>query len=306
LPLLLCALFALPTFAQEERLSLYDGASVLFERAQLLKPREETNLHLAFQLAPLIMQEVCEPNSIPSPGLTATLSPSDGERAGVRGRIEIAPGRVFFQPGLVQLNGRDHVELTYWWFYDAAKKPAERRPPTRRGPDVRPLKRAGAETGAPIQGVRLTLNTNGLPVIYEVLGQRGGVTQIYVGESVEAAARAEFGPALPGRQHAVERSLDDAPEVVVPRVIDDPPAVMGPILYLRAGTHEVATLICRCMDSQAKTLAGQSFYELVPAGISSNTPDATRLEAANPRELPKDFLNQTNRLSRNLRLPAGF
>jgi hypothetical protein len=104
----------------------------------------------------------------------------------------------------------------------------------------------------------------------------------------------------------VERSLSDAPDIVVPRVIDDPPAVMGPILYLRAGTRDVATLICRCMDSQAKSLAGQSFYELVPAGGSSNTSDATRLEAAQPRWLREDFLTQTNRLSQSLRWPREF
>lgn len=259
---LLCAIFALPLLAQDKPRSLYDGASVLFESAHLIKPRENTNLGLAFTLAPLIIQEVREMNAPPN------------------------PTRVFFQQGSVQLNGRAHVQVMYWWSYGALTK--------------------SAETGAPMQGIRVTLNTNDSPVIFEVLGQRGSVSQIFVSQFVEAAALAEFGAVLPGRRFAVERSLSDAPDIVVPRVIDDPPAVMGPIIYLRAGTHEVATLICRCMDSQAKSLAGQSFYELVPAGTSSNTSDATRLAAADPRGLPRDFLFQTNRLSRSLRLPLGF
>jgi len=272
----------LSAFAGERPRSLYDGASVVFEQAHLIKPHEGTNSGLATALAPLVVQEV-----------------------GVANRATFAT-RVYFQFDIVQLNGQDHAALTYWWFYDEATKPAERRSPTRRGPDARPLKRAGAEAGTPIQGVRITLNTNGSPVIFEVLGHTGRIEQIFVSQLLEAAALAEFGPALPGRRHSIERSLSDTPKIVVPRVIDDAPAVMGPILYLRAGTHDVATLICRCMDSQAKSLAGQSFYELVPAGASSNTCDATRLEAANPRGLPRDFLLQTNRLSRSLRLPAGF
>lgn len=277
-----CAALAFPAFAGEKPRGLYDGASVMFERAHLIKPREEVNSGLATTLAPLVIQEVSGTNGL------------------------VAPTRVYFQFEIVQLNGRDHAALTYWWFYDGATKSVERRPPPRRGPDARPLKLAGSETGVSIQGVRVTLNTNGSPVIFEVLGQRGSVAQIFVSQSVEAAALAEFGSALPGRRFVVERSLSEAPKVVVPRVIDDPPAVMGPILYLRDGTHEAATLICRCMDSQAKTLVGQSFYELVPASASSNTFDATWLEAAIPRGLPRDFLNHTNRLSRSLRLPAGF
>jgi hypothetical protein len=150
------------------------------------------------------------------------------------------------------------------------------------------------------------MDTNGVPVIYEVFDRPDAIEQIYVTQFVEGVARAEFGPPLPGRRFAVERSLNEAPRVVVPRVLDDPPAVMGPILYLRAGQHDVATLICRCMDAQARELAGQGLYELVPAPASSNTSAATRLEAANPRWLRKDFTNQTDRLSRSLRLPAGF
>ena len=70
---------------------------------------------------------------------------------------------------------------------------------------------------------------------------------------------------LPGRRFAIEASLDAAPRVVVPRVIEDAPAVMGPILYLRAESAEVATLICRCMDSQALQLVGTGYYKLIDA-----------------------------------------
>ncbi len=282
LPLLLSVFFACTTLAQEKLDSLYDGASVEFAQAQLIKPRENANLGLAFTVAPLLIQEVKATDSA------------------------MLPTRVFYHQDAVRLNEREHARLTYWWNYTAPIKSVERRSPARRGPDAPPLKHAGPEAGAPIQGVRVTLNTNGVPVVFEVLGERDGRALIYVSQFIETAAMAEFGLPLPGRRFVVERGLSEAPDIVVPRVIDDPPAVMGPIVYLRAGTHEVATLICRCMDSEAKSLVSQGFYELVPADFSGKVPPATRLEAAFPRWFRADFSNQTNRLARSLRLPRGF
>lgn len=260
-----------------------------FDQAHLIKPRENPDQPLAYSLAPLVLQETRGTNA---PAVFTN---------------------VFFQVGAVQLGGRTHALITYWWQYDHPKaqpRPPERQPPVRRGPEARLLKRAGSETGAPnrltAQGVRLTLDSRGFPVIYEVLGHTGRVAQIFVNQSLEAAARAEFGRALPGRQFAIERSVSDAPDIVVPRVIEDPPAVMGPIIYLHEVNQAVATVICRCMPAEAKTLTGQSFYELVPADFSGIVPAATRLDAAQPRGLREDFLTQTNRLSQSLRLPRDF
>lgn len=250
-----CAVHASSSSAAPMPRSLYDGAAVMFEQSYLVKPHENTNLGLAAVLAPLIVQE-------------GSSNP-------------IVSSQVYFEPGTVQLNGRAHQQMTYWWFCGSAKSNV-------------------------VQGVRITLNTNGAPVIYEAITPVGSLSQIFVAQPLETAARTEFAGPLPGRRHAVERSLIDAPRVVVSRVIEEPAVVMGPIIYLAAGTHDVATLICRCMDSQAKSVAGQGFYELVPADFSGKVPAATRPEAAVPHGLPKDFLNQTNRLSRSLRLPAGF
>jgi hypothetical protein len=365
LPLLCCA-------GAEDTRSLYDGATVMFEQATLIKPRETTNFGRAFMLAPLLLQETTTASILPSPGLSAILSPSDEER----GRVGIRPTqssppeplnpsgegmaasplpsenlhmtgehgvtrpalrilvsdqrdnltrRVFFQPGSVTINGRSCEQMTYWWFHGQRNNGCESglRGQVQRDPAIKggaqlllrlkapsPLRSAGAAYSdnrqPPAQGVRLTLNTNGVPVICEMLGGDSSIQQIFVTQSLEAAALVEFGPALDGRRFAVERSLSDAPHVVVPRVLDDPPDIMGPILYLRAGSHALATMICRCMDAQAKKLTDQGLYELVPAEASGNTPDATRLDAAFPRGLPEDFTNPSNGLSRSLRLPREF
>jgi hypothetical protein len=289
--------------------SLYDGDTVMFERAQLIKPQQTALFSRANTLAPLIIQEV----------LTEAAPHSAGSSPG------FLPRYVHFQPSAAVINGRPHEQMTYWWSHDPiqasgshARRDQPRSPPLFRGGAQlllhanvpSPLRPAGlidqGEHASPVQAVRLTMDAGGAPVIYEWFGGSGSIEQIFVTQSIEAAAHAEFGPPLPGRRHAVEASLDVAPHVVVPRVLDDPPDIMGPILYLRAAAHTLATLICRCMDAQARELVGQGLYELVPAAPSRNTSDATRLEAAFPRWLREDFSNQTNRLSRSLRLPADF
>lgn len=219
--------------AQEPPRSLYAGAAVVFEQAQLLKPMEETNTAVAYALAPLLIQEVKGTNS-----------------------VRLRPSEVFFRFGSIRLQGREHPQVSYWWrLEDAELSPG--------APETgRVTKQPASDRW---QGIRQTLDDSGRPVIYEVLADPAAVAQIYIAQSVEAAAHAEFGSVLPGRRFASEASLDATPRVVVPRVIEDAPAVMGPILYLRAGTHEVATLICRCMASQAIQLVGSGYYKLIDA-----------------------------------------
>ena len=78
-----------------------------------------------------------------------------------------------------------------------------------------------------MQGIRITLNSAGQPAIWEVLADGSGAELIFVSQSLEAAALAEFGKPLPGRRYAIERSVEEAPSVVVARVIDDGPMAHG-------------------------------------------------------------------------------
>jgi hypothetical protein len=143
---------------------------------------------------------------------------------------------VFWQIDTVQVHGKPHIRVSYAWRCAQAS----------------------------LQGVRLTLNSAGHPVIWEVLADSSGARIIYVSQSVEAAAAAEFGQPLPGRRYAVERSLAAAPKVVVARVIDDGPVAMGPIVYVGADARDVTTVICRCMPAQAKKLLATTTYDLLP------------------------------------------
>lgn len=265
---------AWPASAQVPARSLYAGESLVFEHAQLIKPFEETNTAVAYALAPLLIQEVKGTNAS---------SPR--------------PREVFFQFGSARLNGQDRVQVLYWWrrgdgevsaatgrsiFYPPrAAFMFESVTPKR----ARPI---NLEPSVRWQGLRLTLDDSGRPVIYEVLAAPAVLAQIYVAQSVEAAARTVFGAVLPGRRFAVEPSLETVPRVVVPRVVEDAPAVMGPILYLRAENREVATLICRCMASQALQLVDTGYYRLI---------------RANP---PTAIAVLTGSLEVSLRLPRAF
>jgi hypothetical protein len=233
LGVLAAVMLATAPLAQAPPRSLSAGATVVFEQAQLIKPIEATNSAVAYALAPLLIQEVKGTNT-----------------------VSVRPSEVFFRFGSTRLHGREYPQVSYWWRREAAElSPGAPEP-------GRATKQPASDRW---QGLRQTLDDSGRPVIYEVLADPAAIAQIYIAQSVEAAARAEFGSALPGRRFATEASLDAAPRVVVPRVIEDAPAVMGPILYLRAGTHEVATLICRCMASQAIQLVGTGYYKLIDA-----------------------------------------
>jgi hypothetical protein len=179
---------------------------------------------------------------------------------------------VYFEEGKAQWNGRSHDQVTYVW---------------------NSLTSANATDADPtVQGIRITLNNSSSPVIWEVLADNSGGELIFVSQSVEATALKAFGPALAGRRFATESSLENAPHAMVVRVIDDGPVPMGPIVHLNAGSHNVSTLICRCMPTQAKNLLATKAYQLRPLGESKLHP-----------QFDKSGNDPAARLTRILRLP---
>jgi hypothetical protein len=265
---------------------VYQRATNEFAEADFFKPAEPKTNDLASSLAPLILQEVNGGQKPPSrPDRFGTLSLSNGVLVLDRSRPAI-----YWQADSVQLQGRPHSRLSYLWCY--ALVPADQ--------DT-------GRAGLPLQGIRVTLSLAGAPVIWEVLADGTGAELIYVSRNLEAAAAAEFGKPLPERRYTIERSLEDAPNVIVPRIIDDGPVTMGPIVYLTAGAREVATLICRCMPAQAKSLLGTSVYDLLPfqAAAPSLLTQARTPAREQTAFWPGDPPNG-QQLEKCLRLPAGF
>jgi hypothetical protein len=239
-----------PVINSEQAAAFRARAEAHFQRGFYLKPAEASNVATqAWQLAPLFIVEVDDTAAADLP------SP-------------LARPQVFFQSGHTMLNGRQHEQMTYWWTY-----PKDSRAP----PDA-----------LPAQGVRITLDSNGQPVIWETLADTSGAELVFVAQSLELKALQQFVTPLKGRRFAVERAPAGAAGVVVARVIEDGPVTMGPIVYLQAGTRDVTTVICRCMEAQVRELSGQQEYELVSA------PNATGL------------VRKLGDVQQRLRLPGNF
>jgi len=239
------------SFTTVQAPAIRERALAHFQRAFYLKPAETNNATVpARQLAPLLIIEAPDPTALPDLPTKATRP------------------QIFYQSGRTTGSGKPHEQMTYWWTY----------------PNSSRRNRGGVTT----QGIRITLNSAGRPVIWEVLANTSGAQVIFVAQSLEAQTAREFGAPLAGRQFTIERPLSDAPKVVVARVIEDGPETMGPIVYLQAGKRDVTTIICRCMAAQASELAGQREYDLVAA--------------------PKGSLDapQLGEIERRLRLPENF
>lgn len=260
-------------------------ATVSFREADFLKPAEGDTEALTFKLAPLLIQEVESParTTLSAIGF-GTLAFTNGTAALVKSRAA-----VYVQPETVLIQGMPHLSFTYLWLYE-----------------VESSRRRGG--GLPVQGVRLTLNSEGEPVIWEVLADPSGAELIFVSHKLEAAALAQFGQPLPGRRYAVERGTNEAPTTVVARVIEDGPIPMGPIVYLGARAQGVSTLICRCMPAQAKELRSTSTYDLLP--FPGDAPELARfvrrLKARGLAAFWPGDQGGGGRLTNRLRLPTEF
>jgi hypothetical protein len=240
---------------------IYQRATNEFTCAEYYKPVETKTNEPSFTLAPLILQQVNSAQEPPSlPDRFGTLSVSNGSPV-----LDQSRPTIYWEADTVQVNGRAHARFSYVWCYPPRPGESE---PGQRTKNVSPDR---AEAGLPMQGIRITLDAAGQPVIWEVLADSSRAKLFFVSQNLEAAAVAEFGRPLPGRRHAIERSVEAAPDVIVARVIDDGPIPMGPIVYLSAGTRQVSTLICRCMPAQARKLLVTGTYNLRPfQGASTN------------------------------------
>jgi len=245
------------TLSPRQREAIQARVTARFANTVLFKPAEAgPESAIAMRLAPLIIQEVADTNA-------ASLW---------RDQFDLPDDEplVHSESGMTIVNGRPHDQLSFVWGYASSEPPTQ---------SVRKS-----------QGVRLTLNAAGEPVIWEVREDSSGADIIYVAQSLELAARAEFGPPLPGRKFSIERSLEEAPQTVVANVIDDGPMPMGPVVYLRQGSRDISTLICRCMASQGGDLLGQTNYQLRLTVLSNGWPGVFPLTP----------------LEQRLRLPRGF
>lgn len=254
------------------RAEVYTRDKVEFAHATLHKPIDSWTDELGVKLAPLLMEEVRGAERKTFGHLV-----SDG------GKVTVSPSKptAYFTKDEIWIKGVQRDQAVFLWFYQDAG-------------EIVP------------QGVRITLDSDGHPAIWEILNDRSGVRQIFVSRSLEAAAASQFGAALPNRSSSLEQSVADAPNVVVSRVISDGPMAMGPAIYLEQKKHDVATLICRCMPPQAKEVTEATPYEI----LNMSDPATENLVSAALRSSnvsAKHWLNEgAEEMEMHLRLPDKF
>jgi hypothetical protein len=234
---------------------IYSRTTNWFSETVLFKPAETEPAPPFFSFAPLILQWVGGREQV-------TTNSHDFGRLYLSNNlvcVEPAQPTLYASVDTVELTpGSSHPRFTYLWCY-----PGE----------------AHARLAWPeLQGLRVVLNAQGHPVIWQILADSTGTQLFFVSQSLETAAAASHGKVLQGRRYAIERSIAEVPNVVVARVLEDGPVPMGPIVYLQAN-RDVSTVICRCMPAQARRVAEARTYELLPFAEHESMLAAVREQA---------------------------
>ncbi len=154
--------------------------------------------------------------------------------------------------------------------------------------------------GQPLaQAVRMTLDSHGSPVIWEVLDCREGYVVVFVAKSLESAALQTYGAVLPGRRYAVERSVEEQPNVIVAGALEDGPEPMGPFVYLD-DTCRINTILCRCMPARFENAIETITYRIETLDGSGSEPGRTEKPSWHGEWQAPNWIEQA------LRLPPHF
>ena len=267
------------------RRRLYGRVVAEYSEAYFFKPGDRATGGLEVDLVPLIVQQVSDTDSD-----AVHRDWFGGVQVDAAGLWSVDSTRptIYAGTSMALLNGRAYQQVVYVWVYP-------------RMDGVVSGRRVGA------QGVRITLDAEGFPIIWEVLGDDTGAAVIYIADWLEDAAAREFGAPLRRRRFAIERSIGDRPNVVVARSLAGGPVPMGPFVYLVAGTRAVSTVICRCMPSQVEQFRESAYYDLqslerlIEFGLGSGSPLSDL-----GRALSGEGRGDPTWLERCLRLPREF
>ncbi len=167
--------------------------------------------------------------------------------------------QVHLQRSEINIKGISCPQLSYSWEYE----PAPGKPPSRRI-------------------LRMTLDSRGYPMIFELYAGEKEPAALYVSRSLEEAAANEQGEPLAGRQFCIEADRGPA----LSGIVDEGPVPMGPLAYFDSPGRKNVALTCRCSPSKITRTAGSHRYELVEAPANSSPPAPLELESL---RLPSEF-----------------
>ncbi len=257
---------------------LFQQTGRRFASAILFAPDQSLGTNALARLAPLILLQT-DPGSDPATDRGADwlgrFPQADGAPQGKPG-----PPQIQVERSQTAIRGQLHDQFTFRW--SSLQRGARK-----------------SRNGLAAQGIRLTLDAAGDPVIWEVLQPGSGLRLFFVAQSLESKAADQFGAPLAHRHFSVERACTEQPKVWVLRLLDQGPIPMGPAVYLEAGTHSVTTLLCRCSPTQVDRVRRTVYYQLVLAGQAANQTRTSPPAAPQPQ-------SEGPALETMLRLPDSF
>jgi hypothetical protein len=123
------------------------------------------------------------------------------------------------------IEGHEHVQLTYTAWYPAH--------PRMKAID---LEAAGVDSCV----VRVTLDKDNAPVLFETIAACGCFHKVFVERWVEEAAKQSFGVPEKDRKFSVEHVVKDSIDWEVAGLVDEPrDQPRRPVVFLKAGEHKV-------------------------------------------------------------------
>ncbi|HSQ56236.1 MAG TPA: hypothetical protein VLM40_10890 [Gemmata sp.] len=123
------------------------------------------------------------------------------------------------------IGAREHVQLTYTAWYPAH-------------PRMKTFDVEAADIDSCV--LRLTLDEQNAPVLFETIAACGCFHKAFVEKWVEEAAGHEFGMPEKGKKYAVERTVKDDIDWEVAGIVDEPREhPRRPVVFLKAGEHKV-------------------------------------------------------------------
>jgi len=129
------------------------------------------------------------------------------------------------------------------------------------------------ETGAVDGGIlRITLNTEGRPAVYEYAQTCGCYHGVFVSKKTEQYAQTQYASIEPNREHAVEPAITGGDDWIVRDIIDTQPNTR-PVLFLSAGKHFLVDIASLPEDRIQSITANESkAYQLASYKILDNAP----------------------------------
>jgi hypothetical protein len=127
-----------------------------------------------------------------------------------------------------RLGANEHVQLTYTAWYPAH-------------PRMKTIDLEEADIDSCV--VRVTLDADNAPLMYETIAACGCFHKVFVQRRVEEAAAKAFGSPEKGKKYSVERVIKDALDWEVAGIVDEPPdQPRRPAVFVKAGDHKVLGL----------------------------------------------------------------